>query len=160
MRTRHGDSRYAEGAGATTRRLTCASNDGKRTRCGIPSGTASVRLARQLSSADCVRGRTWDTERGSLWVDKGCRAEFAVSGSGGGDDDEDISTPPATGSRVTCGSSGDARRECPVRGRIDEVKLRRDLSGGACLRGGRWGHSDTAIWTRDGCVGEFEVKYR
>ena len=37
-----------------------------------------VRMTRQLSKTNCSQGRTWDFDRGGIWVDDGCRAEFVV----------------------------------------------------------------------------------
>ena len=57
--------------------LVCASRDGQRSWCPLPR-RGDVQLRRQLSRADCVRGRSWDAARNGLWVDHGCRAEFEV----------------------------------------------------------------------------------
>jgi len=38
-----------------------------------------VRLARQLSSAPCIRGRTWGADRQGIWVSRGCRGDFRVN---------------------------------------------------------------------------------
>jgi hypothetical protein len=37
-----------------------------------------VRLARTLSDAACVGGRSWGYDYRGIWVDRGCRAEFAI----------------------------------------------------------------------------------
>ena len=37
-----------------------------------------VRMIRQLSKTPCRQNRTWGYERGGVWVDGGCRAEFEV----------------------------------------------------------------------------------
>ncbi len=59
-------------------RVTCAS-DGRFARC--PAETRSgVLFVRQLSQADCRPGETWGYERGFIWVDDGCRAEFRLGG--------------------------------------------------------------------------------
>jgi hypothetical protein len=56
----------------------CESGDMKRHWCseGL-SGT--VRLVRQKSDAPCIQGRTWGRDRGGVWVDRGCRADFEVT---------------------------------------------------------------------------------
>ena len=61
-------------AGHTVR---CESSNHAHRRCNI-AVQRSVSLTRQLSDASCVRGRTWGWDRGGIWVDRGCRAEFAV----------------------------------------------------------------------------------
>jgi hypothetical protein len=35
-------------------------------------------LERQLSDARCIRGDNWGVDRGGIWVDRGCAAEFRV----------------------------------------------------------------------------------
>lgn len=37
-----------------------------------------VRLVERLSHSACLEGRTWGVDRHSVWVDRGCRARFAV----------------------------------------------------------------------------------
>ena len=43
-----------------------------------------VRMARQLSRASCIEGRTWGVNRHTVWVKDGCRAEFESGGGGYG----------------------------------------------------------------------------
>lgn len=57
--------------------VTCSSNDGKRNWCGVPP-RSDVRLSRQISGSPCIQGQTWGRDNRGLWVDRGCRAEFAV----------------------------------------------------------------------------------
>lgn len=66
-------------AAAQNRNFFCESRDGDRTYCDL-GARGEVRFIRQLSDADCVRGRTWDIDRdrARVWVARGCRAEFAV----------------------------------------------------------------------------------
>jgi Protein of unknown function (DUF3011) len=42
------------------------------------STRGGVRLVKQLSREACVEGVSWGFDRDGIWVDKGCRAEFAV----------------------------------------------------------------------------------
>ncbi len=66
-----------------TSRLTCESNDMRRHTCSAATG-GGVQLIRQHSQAACIEGRTWGYNRSGIWVDRGCRAEFAVNyGSNG-----------------------------------------------------------------------------
>ena len=58
-------------------RLLCSSDGGSRTECAIP-GEGRVVLIRQLSSAECARGRSWGVAEGKIWVASGCRGEFEV----------------------------------------------------------------------------------
>jgi hypothetical protein len=57
--------------------VTCKSHGYKYTSCPI-SQSGYVTLSRQLSSANCEKGRTWDYDRREIWVDDGCGAEFRV----------------------------------------------------------------------------------
>lgn len=56
----------------------CESGDMRRHWCSEGIG-AEVRLIKQKSDADCIRGRTWGVARNGIWVDHGCRADFEVS---------------------------------------------------------------------------------
>ena len=67
------------------RSITCESNDGRRKYCGTDYiDERVVTLDRQISQSPCVRGRSWGVDRRGLWVDRGCRAVFNISGNGGG----------------------------------------------------------------------------
>jgi len=57
--------------------LRCSSDDGQRTFCEADTGRG-VRLVRQISGSPCEEGRTWGYDRRGIWVDRGCRGEFAV----------------------------------------------------------------------------------
>lgn len=60
--------------------ITCESRNNSYQRCPI-SQAGYVRLSRNLSRSDCVKGRNWDFDRREIWVDDGCRAQFSVSTS-------------------------------------------------------------------------------
>jgi hypothetical protein len=62
---------------ASATRVVCESADGKRTEC-IVDGVRGVGLVRALGEDTCVLNRTWGYGTGGIWVDGGCRAEFAV----------------------------------------------------------------------------------
>jgi hypothetical protein len=44
---------------------------------------AAATLRRQLSNAPCQRNRTWGFDGNSIWVDRGCRADFDFGRSSG-----------------------------------------------------------------------------
>lgn len=50
-----------------------------------------VRLVRQLSKAPCREGDSWGYDKRGIWVDRGCRAEFAYGKRGRDDDDDGLS---------------------------------------------------------------------
>lgn len=55
----------------------CDSDNGKRHFC--PANTnRGVRLVNQKSGSPCVQGSTWGFDGQGIWVDHGCRAEFAL----------------------------------------------------------------------------------
>lgn len=59
------------------RRVVCESRRGRFKECRIPHGRR-VDIVRQLSRDHCELGVSWGWQRGVIWVDRGCRAEFAV----------------------------------------------------------------------------------
>jgi Protein of unknown function (DUF3011)/Ricin-type beta-trefoil lectin domain len=65
----------------------CASDDGRRNYCNADTRNG-VTLVRKRSDAACIEGRTWGYDRRGVWVDRGCRADFALgrgnNGGGGG----------------------------------------------------------------------------
>jgi hypothetical protein len=79
---------------ASAQIVNCSSNDMRRHSC--PANTSNgVRLERQISGSACIAGQTWGYERDFIWVDRGCRADFALNTG---------SMPP--------GSGVDAMRSC------------------------------------------------
>lgn len=59
--------------------IRCQSEGFELTRCRVRTG-GDVQLMRQLSETPCRRGENWGFDRRGIWVDKGCAAEFAVTG--------------------------------------------------------------------------------
>ena len=58
-------------------KLYCASNDFYRHFCRVDT-YGGVEIVRQKSEAPCIYGRTWGFGERGIWVDRGCRADFAV----------------------------------------------------------------------------------
>jgi hypothetical protein len=67
--------------------ITCASDDGRRVYCEADT-RGGVRLVRQISGSTCQEGSTWGYDARGIWVDRGCRAEFDVSGGGVGQQEQ------------------------------------------------------------------------
>ena len=68
------------------RSITCASDDGKRHLCPVPT-QYGVRMTNQRSGSPCIQGQTWGYNNQGIWVDRGCRADFWLGGGyhhGGG----------------------------------------------------------------------------
>lgn len=59
--------------------VNCSSNNGKRNYCSADT-SRGVSMARQISGSACIQGQTWGYNRGQIWVDRGCRADFRLSG--------------------------------------------------------------------------------
>lgn len=131
--------------------IVCESN-GRYHRCDvrIPFG---VRLERQLSRNDCIRGRSWDYDRNGIWVDNGCRAEFFVEG------DRDDHHGRRELERVLCESRDGRNVFCQADTRFG-VELTRQISTSECVYRRSWGYDDRGIWVRDGCRAEFTLGRR
>lgn len=147
------ESGYGYGDGDYDGRVTCESENNRRKTCRITNlDQTSVRLARQLSSSDCVNGRTWGTNRDQIWVTGGCRADFTYDtrrGSGGSSGDSGRQ-------RLTCESRGGDLRNCRVDGLNERsVRLERQLSSAACVNGRTWGTQPGMIWVESGCRAQF-----
>ena len=56
----------------------CESVNNRFTYCNNGRVRGQVEVYRQLSRNPCNYGQSWGTDNGRVWVDKGCRAEFAV----------------------------------------------------------------------------------
>src|SRR6266542_2593923 len=77
-----GNDRYGDGD-YRAQSIYCASDNGRRRTYLVNTGGV-VRLVNQRSESACVEGRTWGFNRNSVWVDRGCRADFEI-GRGRGD---------------------------------------------------------------------------
>jgi hypothetical protein len=131
-------------------RLTCESRQTERKECRIPDGTR-IRLVRQTSERPCRLNDTYGRGTGYIWVDKGCRGEFEVTGPGtpGGE-------TPIGPTRITCESGIRSRRECPIPP-SSRVQLAGQLSSAPCRLDDTYGVSTDHIWVRGGCRGQFLV---
>lgn len=59
--------------------LRCGSPQYRYNFCQVDTGRGSrVYIRRQLSDTRCMEGRNWGWNRGGIWVDQGCSAEFVV----------------------------------------------------------------------------------
>lgn len=123
----------------------CESSDGKYRECAFDTAGRIV-MTRQFSDTNCVEGRNWGYRDGVVWVDSGCRAEFAASQPGRMIADK----------LVVCESENNARNVCrtPTGG---GVAMMRQLSRNACVRGRTWGYDGDSIWVNEGCRAEFVV---
>ncbi len=126
-------------------------SDGRYQYC--PANTrGGVRLQRQLSKSPCIPNQTWGFDRGGIWVNKGCRAEFALGGYGGGPNGG-----YGGGRRFVCDAEGHGYRYCRAHVR-DGVRLIRQLSKSPCRLNNSWGYDRGGVWVDKGCRAEFEVR--
>lgn len=62
---------------SNARTVSCSSEDGRRRYCDADT-RGGVRLIRQRSDVPCERGSSWGFDDRGIWVDRGCRADFAL----------------------------------------------------------------------------------
>jgi hypothetical protein len=75
--------------------ISCSSEDGKRHYCSA-NGPGRARLVNQRSESACTEGYSWGSDDRGIWVDHGCRADFAIEERRGGDRDHDRDGRPMT----------------------------------------------------------------
>ena len=109
------------------------------------NGNAIVSLQHQISSTNCIEGKTWGVRGNMIWVRQGCRADFLI-------------TPMDTGSSMSgtmlrC-ESGGGRQLCPADTHFG-VQLVHQLSKSGCIEGKSWGFNDKGVWVNHGCRADF-----
>ena len=62
--------------------ITCSSDNGGRNYCRANTA-GGVRMVNQRSGSPCIQGQTWGYDRNGIWVDRGCRADFALNAGTG-----------------------------------------------------------------------------
>ena len=162
------NSYYRNGA------VLCESPRGRHNRCLIDTRYGVV-IVRQLSDTRCREGHNWGAERGEVWVDHGCRAEFAPAsgrygnnGNGYGNSYGNRYPQNSYGygqggyggglnGQVFICSSNDGRRSYCRTNVYRGVELLRQTSRSACVRGQSWGFDRGGVWVSNGCRGEFRA---
>jgi Protein of unknown function (DUF3011) len=145
--------------------ITCSSNNGKRNFCSL-GGFNNARLVNQRSGSPCVQGQTWGISGNSVWVDRGCRADFQPMRGPGGGPGYGPGYGPGNGSgnrqgqQVRCSSNNMNYVRCPTNGSIARAQLARQISGSACIQGQTWGYDKNSLWVNKGCRADFTVWYR
>jgi Protein of unknown function (DUF3011) len=142
-------------------RITCSSDNGGRNYCDADTRNGVV-LINQLSQSRCVQGRTWGFDRRGIWVDRGCRAEFALGRGGNRPGRPGSGYGNGYGNNVqviTCASENGKRNWCPNddNGRVRLVKQRSDSP---CREGYSWGTAPGSVWVDRGCRADFEIRSR
>ena len=126
----------------------CQSDNGGYRECRIDT-RQPVRLVRQTSRSQCIEGQTWGVRPGIVWVDRGCRAEFALEDRG-----HDWERPSGRSGSVVCESPRDRHNRCPMDTRYG-VRIVRQLSETRCREGHNWGAENGVVWVDHGCRAEF-----
>ncbi|HEY5851736.1 MAG TPA: DUF3011 domain-containing protein [Lysobacter sp.] len=158
-----GGGNGGNGGNGTGTSVRCDSNDNRYKQCQLDGRNAT--LVRQYSKSPCIEGRTWGTGRGFVWVDGGCRAEFASGYGGGhggnggwngGNGGGGWNGGGAQAQNLYCGSDDRRQRRCNVTIRRD-ARLVRQASKAPCIEGQSWGWDRNGVWVSNGCRGDFSV---
>jgi hypothetical protein len=130
--------------------FSCSSDDGKRHYC---PAQGPAQLVKQRSDSPCRQGYSWGTDNRGVWVDHGCRADFAVVRAG-----YNGNHYGGKGQVVSCSSDDMHRHYCPANTR-GGVRLLKKNSDSSCNRGSDWGYDKRGIWVDHGCRADFQVGY-
>ena len=127
--------------------ITCSSDDGGRHTCPVDA-RGGVQMTNQRSGAACQQGYSWGYDRNGIWVDHGCRADFAVNSgwNNGGEGGQTIACSSDDGNRHYC--------DADVRG---GVQMTRQRSDARCEQGYSWGFDQRGIWVDHGCRADFTI---
>lgn len=137
------------------RSVRCESTNGRYRECAMDT-RGQVQLVRQISSAQCIQGRSWGQTRNGVWVNNGCRAEFAVGTGPGRGHGFGRGLGSGAQQMVHCASDRGRQQFCQANIRRD-VRLHRQVSQAACIEGRSWGWDRRGIWVSDGCRADFTV---
>lgn len=140
----------------------CESRDGRQNFCRADT-RGRVVLVEQVSNNPCIEGRTWGTNGNGIWVNQGCRGNFAVVyGGRGGGGNRGLPDPypaydaPRGSYAIRCESRDSDYRHCRVRVR-GAVEIQRQLSDARCDYGRTWGYDRNGVWVNGGCRADFVV---
>ncbi len=130
--------------------ISCSSDDGHRHYC--PADTrGGVRLLKQRSDSPCNQGYSWGFDRGGVWVDRGCRADFAV------DSYQYRGPAPGSTGTISCSSDDGHRHYCDA-GSGGRIRLVQQRSESPCREGYSWGSDGRGVWVDHGCRADFAVE--
>ena len=157
--------RSAFSQGLNNRTLECRSENFQRTLCSAGAPIERIRLIAKRSDSPCNEGSSYGFSGESIWVDKGCAAEFEVRLTNSSDRNRSSRSiyPSRQGRRTVrfaCKSDNFRLNACYVPGSIIDLRLLEKKSRAACTKNQSFGFRNDAIWVKNGCEGEFEVTYR
>ena len=128
--------------------ISCSSDNMRRNYCAADV-RGGVQLVKQRSDSPCIFNHTWGFINGrGIWVDRGCRADFAITRPNWGGWDN--------GYNIYCASDNGRRNVCPTDPR-GGVQLIRQRSGSACDFGRTWGYDRRGVWVDRGCRADFQI---
>ncbi|MBW8824006.1 MAG: DUF3011 domain-containing protein [Xanthomonadales bacterium] len=131
------------GPGPGMQTIRCESTGNRMNTCRTPWQGQS-RLVRQLSNSGCERGRGWDSRNGQVWVNHGCRGEFARI---------------ANNYSVTCSSQNSRHTTCAWDRNQGRPYVMQRLSGSACTENRSWGYNTRqGLWVSNGCRARFGAR--
>jgi hypothetical protein len=176
----YGNGGYGNTGNGQAQTVTCNSDDEKRHYCAADT-RGGVRLQSQQSGSPCTEGYSWGYDSQRIWVDRGCRANFAIGGGRGrygdrnnrnngrndGEQNGDNqnrdygnrgygNTGNGQTQVVACNSNDEKRHSCAADTR-GGVQLQSQQSGSPCTQGYSWGYDDRGIWVDHGCRANFTV---
>lgn len=137
------------GNGSVIGNFRCESLNGSYNQCRKPFNAPAV-LLRNLSKARCIENRNWGQDRSMVWVNGGCRGEFAVRSSASN------GSGSAWSYNTTCSSNNGRYTPCAWdRNRGRPVLIER-LSSARCDEGRDWGYDyNRGLWVSNGCRARF-----
>jgi hypothetical protein len=132
--------------------VTCSSERGGRQYCQADT-SSGVELLHQSSTAICRKGYSWDKDGNGIWVDHGCKADFAVAALGMLGALIEHGADYQSARRVECKADDKKRKYCQAdtRGGV------RFIDGVNCNYGKSWGYEAGAVWVERQCQGHFEI---
>jgi len=130
--------------------VVCSSIDNAYRECPVPFRGHAM-LNQQISDSACVEGQSWGQKQGMVWVNRGCRARFAMM--------PDRTSATAARPGIVCKSKQGERRTCNtgVDGRVRLVN--RFKNSGACIEGRTWGQRGNQVWVSGNCRARFAAAY-
>ena len=159
----------ALGQGLQKTKLECKSENYRRSVCSVGAPIAQLRLTKKKSSSPCTEGTSYGYSDESVWVDKGCAAQFEVTyrvelagQTDPGDDRpwwERLGSSDEEVKQIRCSSENYGRNICTVEGKVRSVDLRRQRSHASCEEGVSYGYYDDFVWVDKGCEADFTVSF-
>ena len=145
----------ATGAARAAIDVTCSSERGGREYCQADT-SGGVQMLRQISTAVCRKGYSWDKDANGIWVDHGCKADFAITSLGLLGSLVDNGKQYGQVHTFSCMSTDKKRVYCQADTR-GGMRLLKTLNGATCVYGKSWGYDVGGVWVERQCQAEFEA---